>query len=653
MAQQQLNNGDSGLNFRNKLNANFTELFEHTGVTNHAELTNLDYASSGHTGFARTSDIPDAAGLIAAHNTSATAHNDIRTLIANLAFVASVNYNETTGIMTFTMRDGTTESINIVFSELLKGFDIDTVTKEIIAIREDGSEIRISIADLMPVYEGSNGTHIQITIGTGNVINAVLKAGTVTETELSSGVVTKLNGAATAADLSSLANRVTIVESDVVDAQTTATNAQTAAGNAQTTANAAIPLTQKGAANGVATLGSDSKIPASQLPESSMSVAWGNINNIPQIIGDVVGLPTDDDKQYLFENGTLVELPDSTVYNDGETILGNGSVSNPLKVADPLSLNEMNVTNTLNVQSTPATPPAWSWENANSAAVGQSVDAVNFDPNNASWLPGASTIPTTVPSFVGVGGQHWDCYIVGDTLGNRLRIQLYDTSVGTPATDQRTLRLWVMPNGGTETQLVPVILQAGGTTALGGDGSWKVTKRSYSILEILGEPTGTITQNDFYGDTSAWGTQPGIEYLSNPGTADLPAVANIDTANIGHLIVNATTGTSYVPTADENDNSNTIANTHFVNRAVENSAETITETVIKSLGDTISKDANNALVLGADDKLFVPQSGGGTGDVEEAPDDGQSYVRQSKDWTVIRELTPSEVQNVIDSIWGL
>jgi hypothetical protein len=48
------------------------------------------------------------------------------------------------------------------------------------------------------------------------------------------------------------------------NAQTTANDATTAAGNAQTTANNAIPATQKGAANGVASLDANTKVPLTQ-----------------------------------------------------------------------------------------------------------------------------------------------------------------------------------------------------------------------------------------------------------------------------------------------------------------------------------------------------------------------------------------------------
>src|SRR5204863_5118002 len=66
-----------------------------------------------------------------------------------------------------------------------------------------------------------------------------------------------------------------------VDAAAAATaNAAAIAGEASARADAdalRIPLTQKGAANGVATLGADSKIPANQIPALALSDYLGTV----------------------------------------------------------------------------------------------------------------------------------------------------------------------------------------------------------------------------------------------------------------------------------------------------------------------------------------------------------------------------------------
>ena len=139
-------------------------------------------------------DSLDAPAAIASHNVSGTAHPDIRTLIDNLEFVKKVTYNATTGDITFTYRDNSTLSVNILVSSLIKDINYDSTTKEIVLTRNDNTTVRISVADLIDVYTGFNGAHIQVTVETGNVIKAVLKAGTVTENELSAELLAKING---------------------------------------------------------------------------------------------------------------------------------------------------------------------------------------------------------------------------------------------------------------------------------------------------------------------------------------------------------------------------------------------------------------------------------------------------------------------------
>jgi hypothetical protein len=133
------------------------------------------------------------------HNTSNASHTDIRTLVNNLDFVKSVSKNDVNGDVTFTFRDNSTLTMNIFVANLAKDIDYDSDTKEIVITKQNGDVIRISVVDLIDVYLGSNGTHIQVTIGPNNTINAVLKAGTVTANELSQALLELINSKVTAA----------------------------------------------------------------------------------------------------------------------------------------------------------------------------------------------------------------------------------------------------------------------------------------------------------------------------------------------------------------------------------------------------------------------------------------------------------------------
>jgi len=126
-------------------------------------------------------------------------------------------------ILTFIAENGSTLEVDIPLESLARDLDFDPSTKELVITRQDSTEIRVNVADLVSVYEGSTGSHIQITVESGNVIKAALLPNSITEDYLSTVLQSKIDNA---------------VEKD-----------------------------QMGAPDGVATLDAEGKIPESQLPE--------------------------------------------------------------------------------------------------------------------------------------------------------------------------------------------------------------------------------------------------------------------------------------------------------------------------------------------------------------------------------------------------
>ena len=131
---------------------------------------------------------------VATHNSSVTAHADIRALITDLEYIEDVSYNQSTGDLLFTYDDGTTLTVNILIADLVKDLDYDDVTRELIVEKEDGTEIRIPIADLVDIYEGFNGPNIQVTIESGNIIKAVLKNDSIAKAQLNSLLRDEIDG---------------------------------------------------------------------------------------------------------------------------------------------------------------------------------------------------------------------------------------------------------------------------------------------------------------------------------------------------------------------------------------------------------------------------------------------------------------------------
>lgn len=99
-----------------------------------------------------------------------------------------------------------------------------------------------------------------------------------------------------------------------------------------------IPTTEKGANNGVATLGSDGKVPSSQLPSYVDDVVEGYYYNgsfyeeashttaITPATGKIyVDLATD--KTYRWGGSVYVEISQSTIHKYTETIIGDGETT--------------------------------------------------------------------------------------------------------------------------------------------------------------------------------------------------------------------------------------------------------------------------------------------------------------------------------------
>lgn len=130
---------------------------------------------------------------------------------------------------------------------------------------------------------------------------------------------------ATAASAQAAQDAADAAQSTADDATADAAAAQLTADNAQTTANNAIPLSQKGAANGVATLDGTGKIPLSQLTITGTSFKgnWNATTNTPTLAD---GSGTGGD-WYFVTNGASRDLGSGSVaWTTGALVIYNGTV---------------------------------------------------------------------------------------------------------------------------------------------------------------------------------------------------------------------------------------------------------------------------------------------------------------------------------------
>lgn len=197
---------------------------------------------------------------------------------------------------------------------------------------------------------------------------------------------------------------------------------------AQNKANAAIPKTDKGAVNGVATLGADGKVTPTQLPDVT-PVAWGNItgNIADQLdLSDLyyTKIEVDDINQFLFEG--LIDVGRNGYYYDTTTtaypnvnIAADGALSRSTATFGTAAGKDVG-TATGNVMEV--------------GAFGVGGNSSGGIPTMSNYLPNSfiATTPETVGSLGGYalglqlnGANQWQVYltlnvITGDMLiGNR------------------------------------------------------------------------------------------------------------------------------------------------------------------------------------------------------------------------------------------
>jgi len=110
----------------------------------------------------------------------------------NTALDNYVGWDEDTYTLTFKSPTGKTLTIDLPLESLAEDIDYDPETKEIIIYKHDGTEIRISIYDLVDVYTGYEGDQITTEIideDDSLKIKATINPGSITEDELAESLL--------------------------------------------------------------------------------------------------------------------------------------------------------------------------------------------------------------------------------------------------------------------------------------------------------------------------------------------------------------------------------------------------------------------------------------------------------------------------------
>lgn len=161
---------------------------------------------------------PDVNALIEQHNTSPTAHPDIREILNTC--VGLPEFNDKTYELTFTTKAGSKIIIDLPIEQM--GLEYNQTTKAIEFVNADGSISSIPVADFVKVYVGSIGSEIQIAV-VGSEIRATLLNNTVSWDKLTLALQELIQDKADRSDipskLSELQNDSGFVTSQTLDSR--------------------------------------------------------------------------------------------------------------------------------------------------------------------------------------------------------------------------------------------------------------------------------------------------------------------------------------------------------------------------------------------------------------------------------------------------
>ena len=190
---------------------------------NEANLNNLDSA---------TDTIDDR--VITLDTTKAT-----KTEVATL--VSDVTFEESTGIITITKKNGSRVTIDTQMEKIAVNFSYIQSTQQIILTLIDGTKQYIDLSALITQYEFLDTDTVAFIIGTDGKVSAIVKEGSIKEEHLEPNYLAKVKVEVAKAQTSA-SNAATSEDkarSAATEAQASATAAATSKSNAQTSAAAA------------------------------------------------------------------------------------------------------------------------------------------------------------------------------------------------------------------------------------------------------------------------------------------------------------------------------------------------------------------------------------------------------------------------------
>lgn len=145
---------------------------------------------------------------ISAHNTSTTAHADIRELLNTCVGLPA--YDSSSYKITFTTLAGATAEIDLPIEQLALRYNAETESIEF--DNADGTTTSIPVSAFVKEYVGSIGDRIQVSIDKNNVIHATILKNSIDWNRLSFELQERINDHVTSADFATKAVRTDIAQ---------------------------------------------------------------------------------------------------------------------------------------------------------------------------------------------------------------------------------------------------------------------------------------------------------------------------------------------------------------------------------------------------------------------------------------------------------
>ena len=123
-----------------------------------------------------------------------------KTEVATL--VSDVTFEESTGIITITKKNGSKVTLDTQMEKIAVNFDYDPTTEKIMLTLIDGTKQYIDLSALITQYEFLDTDTVAFTIGTDGKVSAVVKEGSIEEKHLEPNYLAKIKGEAAKAETS-------------------------------------------------------------------------------------------------------------------------------------------------------------------------------------------------------------------------------------------------------------------------------------------------------------------------------------------------------------------------------------------------------------------------------------------------------------------